>query len=193
MKAFFSTTPRAKTQYKKEVELVYGVMRELGLEMTDEYIERATEDEFYSMDAKRSKEYYDSTMRNIKRADVAIFEVSVPSLGVGHLIGQALNFGKPVIVLFVKGKKPFMLESAHLDKVLLVEYTPQTLKEELQNALEYAKEITDVRFNFFITPELSSYLDWVTKNRGVPRSVFLRSIIEEHLRRDKGYQERQTR
>lgn len=187
MKAFFSTTPRAKTQFKQEIEKIYSVIRNLDLDLTDETIEQVTEGEFYSWDAKQSKQYYDRTIKSIKDSEVAIFEASVPSLGVGHLISQALNVGIPVIVLYTKGKNPFMLESAHLDKVILAEYTLDTIKQELQNALDFAKEKMDVRFNFLVPPKILSYLDWVAKNRNIPRSVFLRNLIEDQMRRDKSF------
>jgi hypothetical protein len=187
MKAFFSTTPRAKTQFKSEIDLIYKVMRKLGLDLTDDIIENVSEHDFYSWDAIKSKQYYDHTISTIKTSEIAIFEVSVPSLGVGHLIGQSLNQGVPVVVLFTKGKKPFMLESAQLDKVILVEYTPDTLESGLSDAISFAKEKMDVRFNFIVSPKIIHYLEWIASHRNIPKSVFLRNLIEENMKKDKEY------
>lgn len=188
MKIFFSTTPHAKRLYTKEIQKIYDALRSLDAELVDDTIEKITEEEFYQWDAKKRKDYYEKTIRNIKTADVTIFETTYPSLGVGHLINQALNFGKPAIALFTQGKRPFMLDSANNEKIILIEYTLDDVKEQLEHAFEYAKDRMDVRFNFFISPDLSSYLDWLTKHRNIPRSVFLRNLIEREMKKDVEYQ-----
>jgi len=53
--------------------------------------------------------------------------------------------------------------------------------------MELANKNIDVRFNFFVSPKIISYLDWVSKNRMVPRSVFLRELIEKEMKKDKDF------
>jgi len=55
--------------------------------------------------------------------------------------------------------------------------------------LEEAKRRMDVRFNFFVSPKILAYLDWVAQKRMVPRSVFLRNLIEKEMKKDKGFRE----
>ena len=50
-----------------------------------------------------AKQIYERDMEWLSTADVAIAEISNPSLGVGYEIGYALNIGKPVLALYEDG------------------------------------------------------------------------------------------
>lgn len=189
MKVFFSTSPRAKQDYSQEIKRIYEYFDKNQLQLTDQIIRNVTEEEFYSWNDAQRKKYYSNTIGAIKKADICIFEVTFPSLGVGHLINQALISGKPVIAMYTNGKKPFMLDSAEIDKITLVEYHNKNLETVLSSALDYAKENSDVRFNFFISPSIGHYLDWIAREKKVPRSVFLRRLIEEQMKIDADYRD----
>ncbi len=47
-----------------------------------------------------AKEIHDRDLAWLEKADVLIAEVTVPSLGVGYEIAQAINMGKPVLALY---------------------------------------------------------------------------------------------
>lgn len=189
MKAFLTTTPKMKTLFPGEFTQIVSTLKKLDLDLVDETILQLDEKDFYSWTKEKLEKFYEGTIKSIRKADVCIFEASLPSVGIGHLVNQAVNFGKPVIVLYLKdeGKRPSVLESAHLDKVVIVEYTTDTVKEDIEYALDYVRDNMDIRFNFFISPALSRYLDWMTKQRNIPRSVFLRSLIETAMKRDPDY------
>ena len=187
MKIFFSTSPRAKQDYSQEIERIYSYLDKNGLQLTDEIIRNVTEDEFYSWNDVQRKKYYINTIHAIKKADICIFEATYPSLGVDHLINQALINGKPVITMYTNGKKPFMLDSADIDKITLVEYDRENLETVLASALEYAKEDSDVRFDFLISADIGRYLNWISRVKKIPRSVFLRGMIEERMKADLEY------
>ena len=57
------------------------------------------------------------------------------------------------------------------------------------SALDYVSSAQDVRFNFFISPTIGLYLDWISKNKRIPRAVYLRKLIEEEMRENKEYKE----
>ena len=135
-----------------------------------------------------AENYYTKLLRWIKSADICIFEVSYPSLGIGHEITLALHFGKPVIALFIKGKNPYIFEGIPDDKLQVLEYQNEDLKALIPSAIAYATEQVDTRFNFFISPQIGNYLDWVAKRKRVPRAVYLRRLIEEDMRNSKEYE-----
>jgi len=54
---------------------------------------------------------------------------------------------------------------------------------------EKAREKVDVRFNFYISPEIGRYLDWISQRKKLPRSVFLRGLVERHMHVDKEYRD----
>lgn len=122
-----------------------------------------------------------------KQADIIVFEVSKPSLAVGQEINIALSLNKPVIALYMAGKAPHILRDEAGDLLILSEYTDADLEDTLKDALEYAISHQDVRFNFFISPFIGRYLDWVSENKKIPRSVYLRSLIEDDMARNPDY------
>lgn len=135
-------------------------------------------------------ELYSKKLFNwIKKADVIIFEVSQPDVSIGFEVASALNLNKPVIILTRKDSVglPHALKGIHSDRLQLLTYDDSTLDEMLSLALEYAQETSDVRFNFFITPTISSYLDWVAKEKKIPRSVYLRRLIERDMEENDEY------
>ena len=85
----------------------------------------------------------------------------------------------PVIIRF----NSFLL-GLKSEKVIWVEYNDNNLKEVLTEALVKAKDQSDVRFNFFVSPKILNYLDWIAKKRMTPRSVFLRDLIEKEMKKD---------
>lgn len=58
----------------------------------------------------------------------------------------------------------------------------------LKEAMSKAENKVDVRFNFFVTPRILLYLDWLAKNKKLPRSVYLRNLIESDMEKNKEYQ-----
>lgn len=122
------------------------------------------------------------------QADIIVIEGSYPSISVGQELAYALSNNKPSIILHLPGKMPYILRGVGADYLHVVEYTNDTLKELLDDYIEYAKETADTRFNFFISPKIENFLDWISKKRKVPRAVFLRGLIEEDMGKNKKYQ-----
>src|SRR3989338_10225586 len=95
-----------------------------------------------------------SYLKAIKLADIVVLEVSMHSLSSGFLMHEALNDAKPVIGLYHEGHDPYFTLNMNNEKLHIVEYNLSNLKEQLRQSLEQAKKYIDVRFNFFITPEI---------------------------------------
>jgi hypothetical protein len=55
------------------------------------------------------------------------------------------------------------------------------LGKEIPMLLDFASDQQDTRFNFFISPKHQNYLDWIAKYKKVPRSVYLRELIETDM------------
>ena len=52
-----------------------------------------------------AREVYERDVIWLRKADAVIAEVSVPSHGVGYEVGFALSVGKPVLCLWLEGRK----------------------------------------------------------------------------------------
>lgn len=189
MKVFFTTTPRLKEDAPGLIEKIYDVLDNMGYVLTSEYLRNVDKDEFYQLNNKKVPVYYDEILESLRKADVVIFEASLHSIGVGLLIREALDLGKGVIILHKKDRYPFLLSGVQDDRLVVSEYTDDKLSEALKDGFEYLSGAVDVRFNFFISPKIGRYLDWISKNKRIPRAVYLRRLIEEDMRSNKEYNE----
>jgi len=86
--------------------------------------------------------------------------------------------------IFVEISYPSTVNVGHI-----LTYALDAGKPVVANALDYVSSAQDVRFNFFISPEIGRFLDWVSKKRRLPRAVYLRKLIEEDMRNNKEYNE----
>ncbi len=162
---------------------IVATIESLGHDLvTRHYLERRVED-IKNESSAESELYAKKVHQWIRKADVVIFEATKPDVSVGFELALALNMMKPVIVLYHKDAavRPFSLQGINSDKLQLLSYDDNTLEETLTLALEYALETSDVRFNFFISPSIGIYLDWISKNKKIPRSVYLRTLIERDM------------
>lgn len=122
-----------------------------------------------------------------KQASLLVAEVSTPSFGVGQEIAETLADNRQVLALYQKGKKPNILTHLGRDLLYLVEYNPENLKAQLMEYIEFAKVNSDTRFNFFISPQIGSYLDWISHKKKIPRAVYLRRLIEDEMKQNEDY------
>ncbi|MFH1244848.1 MAG: hypothetical protein V1487_04750 [bacterium] len=176
---------------KRELGVYYNrtvkFLEEKGLEVStgslfDEKLEKEAT-------ANREK-WYKKSLQELHKADLMVVEISYPSTAnVGHELTYALEIGKPVIAIYQKGREPVFLKGREDEKLLLFEYTTDDLENILDAALEYATDVQDVRFNFFISPQIGRFLDWMSKKKRIPRAVYLRKLIEEDMRASKEYNE----
>jgi len=186
MKILFSASPKAKTELETEINLIFDTITQLGYSHVDSFIRDVDPKNFYK-EKSESSTFFDKVEKSVKKSEICIFETTVPSLGLGHHIYMALSLGKPVITLYRGENAPLMLSELQESKVQVLQYTNDNIEDILEQAISYAKEQADTRFNFFISPRHSNYLDWIAKNRRVPRSVFLRNLIKQDMEVNEEY------
>lgn len=138
---------------------------------------------------EESKFYVERSMKWIKSADVVVFETTKPDISIGYELAVAVSLHKPVIALYndKKAKAPNSIKGVEKEKLQIVGYNEETLDEVLDIVLDNAADSADVRFNFFISPAIGNYLDWVAKNKKIPRSVYLRNLIQKDMEDNEEY------
>jgi len=184
MKIYFSSSLRAKRLYKTNFEKIYRVITDLGYKHTSNFLLEANPEDYYQRKGEDFAKFYKNLTSQIKKADICVFEVTLHSLGVGYCVNLALQMGKPVVLLYQKGGNPIFFKGIKSEKFLLYEYELSEIKEVLEEALETAKEATDIRFTFFINPKINQFLSWVKKNKKIPRSVYLRHLIQDAMKKE---------
>jgi hypothetical protein len=189
MKVYFTASARGTKEFGKQYQEIYKNIEALGNQNLDDLICRVDENKFYEGTHSDRVDLYKQAMVHIKNSDVIVLEVSIHSLSMGFVLHKALDMGKPVIALYYDNNLPYFAAGIDNDKLQLLSYNENNLNKTLEDALEYAQELIDVRFNFFISPAIGRYLDWISKVKKIPRSVYLRALIENEMRENKEYRD----
>jgi len=189
MKVYFGTSPRVKDKDPELIEKIYQLIEKFGYKHTSSWVRDISAEKFYALSESEMGEHHKKTIVAIKAADICVFEVSGHSLSVGYLANYALENGKVVVVLGQNQESLKLLNSVKSDNLLTLVYTVVTLESGLRKVLDEASKKSDVRFNFFVNPKILAYLDWVAQKRMVPRSVFLRNLIEREMKKDKEFKQ----
>ncbi len=182
MKIFFGLSLRAEPRLHDEYHAIYHTIENLGHENLNDIAVNTDPDEFYKMGKAEIEEMNKDLSKKIHSADIVVIEATTHSLTMGYYTKMALDLNKPVIILHLPGNTPFYFSGIEHDRLQIVEYTLDSLVENLQNAINFAQEKIDVRFNLFISPEINNYLNWVSKKFDIQKSPFIRTLIIEHMK-----------
>lgn len=188
MRIYFSVSiSQLDDQLRNNCLTVLATIKQMDHVVINESILTKTRDEYKAQTTEEAIQAQRNLTKLKKRADLIIVEVSKSSIGLGQEIALALAMGKPVIALYQQGTDPHLLRDEGGDLLLQVMYTQDNLQNVLEEAIEYASSHQDVRFNFFISPAIGQYLDWISQNKKIPRSVYLRNLIEQDMERNQEY------
>jgi len=189
MKAYFTASISGKDRYSKNYDLIVNTLKDLGYQVFSEHITNKDKKVVSSQTDKERVSYYRKMIEMISKSDVCIAETSTSSLSVGHEITLALEKNKPVVALYDKGNTPNLIRAITSDKFQALAYDSDSLRDTLKRAVAKARGASDIRFNFFISPQINDYLDWISKEKRIPRAVYLRELLEKEMVKKKEYQE----
>lgn len=181
MKVYFTASLRGKKDKNFDYTKIYKIIENLGHQHVDDLIVSGNSHNFYEGTNEDKANLYKKALDSIKNCDVVVLDVSVPSLSMGFLLLKSLEASKPVIALYKQGYSPYFALGIDDERLQVIDYTDENLEIELNSSLEIAQEKADVRFNFFISPRIGTYLDWISKVKKIPRSVYLRALIEKEI------------
>jgi len=187
MRVYFTASLRGKKEFGENYVEIVNALKKLEHRIFCEHILGNDSPRVSSFSKDDAKKNYSRILSEIKKAEIVVAEVSTQSLSVGHELTEAMSLNKPLIVLYTGDRKPGLLFGSSYEKMQIVQYTPGEIDGVMKKAIEEAKKQEDVRFNFFVSPKILNYLDWVAQKRMIPRSVFLRNLIEREMRKDKDF------
>lgn len=183
MKVYFTASIAAKAQYKKNYDQIISYIKSKNHTITHEHISEVEEKDIRLLTREDRLGFHGKLEKWIKSCDFMIAETSFPSISVGYEISLALRVGKPVLILYSEGDPPSLLAHHKDEKLVCEKYTKDTFKNIVDEFIEYIEGKSDLRFTFFITPEIVHYLDEVSRDQKVPKSVYLRNLIESDMRK----------
>ncbi|HYD34552.1 MAG TPA: hypothetical protein VD999_00635 [Vitreimonas sp.] len=184
MKIFFLASIHDRAQFDENYKTLADAAKQQGHTLINDHIFEYSPEQLQTMEDKDLLAYHKKVMDGIKKADAIFAEVSSSSTSVGYLLATAMQMAKPVIIFYSGSKEPLIFRSLEKinDKIEIIRYSSlEDLKNEMSFVIEFINNTQDTRFNFFVAPDHSHYLDWVSKTQKVPRSVYLRKLIDEDM------------
>ena len=132
-----------------------------------------------------------SSKKNLSNAEVVIAEDTFESTDTGFDLATAAYLKKPILVLRMKekneGVRNYSSKSSRLREIELVEYTEETIGQEIKKFITKAKNIIDTKFILIISPQIDRYLQWVSDNRRMHKAQIVRKAVENLMERDSDY------
>jgi hypothetical protein len=187
MKIYFTASISGKKELVNNYKAIVKSLEDLGNTVIASHILGVNAKDLEKESKEERVKHFNKVKKWIGSSEMMVAEVSHSSTNVGYEISLALEKEKPVLALYIENKAPVLLVGISYDRLALIPYKVNDLKNILKSNIEDLKEQMDVRFNFFISPEIGIYLDWISKHRRIPRAVFLRRLIEEHMQKNKEY------
>ena len=188
MNIYFAASTGGILKYRKNYETIIKLLKKLGHKVTKNWIVAKLEKGL----SKPPRLTVQSEAEALANSDLVIVEASIPSFGIGYQLSQAVKQRKPILALYLDSlnKKEVSDQIAGFESSLLTLefYNLNNLEKVLRKHLAKTKLGFLSKFNFVISPEIASYLDWGTYVSEKTKSEFLRDkIINEIIKKDKEY------
>lgn len=182
---------RQKPKYKDAFKRLITTLEKSGNQVIHKHVTQNSQADLDKMTKSDDNAMHLKIFKDIKKSDIVVSEVSSQSLSVGYLLAYASSIGKPLVTFYnISEGEPNLFRTlmSKSNKFFCVGYKDLDDLEQLAlEYVDYAKEKIDVRFNFFISPDIGNYLDWISKEKKIPRSVYLRGLIEKDMENSDEY------
>lgn len=149
----------------------------------DDAFERASTKTRYSQ--SDAKDIAAETRRSIENCDIAIFESSDQSFGVGYQAALSINLQKPVLILLEKNARPLgVIGTGQNTTIKKIAYYHD--KEEMQQIIRQFIDdnsvlLKDLRFNMLLDRELLYFVNNESIKTGLSKSQVIRSLIKAKI------------
>lgn len=187
MKISFAASIRGKKRYNQNYQTIIDYLINEG-HMVSHTLSLSEEKLFKLTTSQRTK-YFQNFYKCINKSDLLIAECSFPSINVAYEISYAIQQGKSVIVLHLKNNDGAVLELRDpifsSENISIYEYTEKTLINVLKSTLKYLQPQLDKRFTIIMSSSLMARLDKFSKEKRVPKAVYIRQLIEKDLLRSR--------
>ena len=184
---------RGKSENVAAYTTIVNSLKKLNCKVVADHVLKNSQNDLSKMSRSENIVFHRKIIKNLNSCDIVVSECSHESLSVGYLLSYAIEREEKPTIVFYRSNAPqpnLFPTLSSSEKLFLVKYENlDELKKLIGQYLNYAKEQLDTRFNFFVSPTIERYLSWVAKHRKLPRSVFLRKLIEDSIAKDKAYKD----
>src|SRR3989344_4199348 len=182
MNVYFTASLVGKKDYQSNYTAIINYLKNKKFTVVADHILNVTENQVSLQTCEERLKFHKKLEGWIQSCDFMIAETSFPSISVGYEISLALQYRKPVLILYSVGDPPSLFGYHSDEKIVCEKYTMDTIEETIDEFVSYVRAATDTRFTFFITPQIAAYLEKVSIKEKMPKSVCLRKLIDEHIR-----------
>lgn len=181
MTIYFTASLVGKKDFQKNYLAIIGYLTSKGHTVQADHILNTTESQVGLQTREARLAFHKKLEAWIQNADCMIAETSFPSISVGYEVSLALQYKKPILILYSIGDPPSLFAHHDDEKIVCEKYTVTSLEETVDNFLNFVHGTADTRFTFFITPKIAAHLDKMAKTKKLPKSVYLRELIEADM------------
>ncbi|MCL5675901.1 MAG: hypothetical protein M1120_02110 [Patescibacteria group bacterium] len=157
-------------------------IKDLGHKVLSDHIIQTTEDQIKLETKAERVAFLKKLAVWINSSNCVVVEASFPSISVGYEISLARSYNKPVLILYSEGNPPSLFAQSQDENIICEKYNKSTLKAILFEFLTYAQSSNDRRFTFYLTPSMANFLETQARRYRVPKSVYLRRLIEREIK-----------
>jgi hypothetical protein len=187
MKIFLTASIHGRKKYLANYQRIVELVEKAGHKIQASHVIDESGDQEKEWKGKKGTDFQGWVVDQIKKSDAVFAELSYTSTSVGYLVALAVESGKPVVVFFAGDEEPHIFDVLERtqDRLVVARYQHlDDLDRLVPEMIQFVSDNQDVRFNFFLTPKLSSYLDWISRTQKIPRSVYLRKLIDEDVKKE---------
>lgn len=180
MRIFLSAATENYANRQTAIEKIFQVIKDSNHTQTNPYPYKFFGDK---KQRNKTKDVSAKVKHSIKKSDIIVAEMSIPSFGVGYNICLALYYNLPIICLCQKQysyNMPSFIKKIKSRRVQIIFYTPENVEKLFKKSLRKAIP-KKVRFNMNLEPEVSSYLNYLSRKEGKPRTEVIQTLIKEKV------------
>jgi len=179
MLAYFTASIVGKKYHLPNYRRIVELLKQKEVEILDEHILEVYEKDIQVQSKDKRLAFHKQLEDWVNKSDFLVAETSFPSISVGYEISMALDRNKPVLILYSEGDPPSLFAYHENQKIVCEKYTQENLQAIIEDFLRFVRGESDTRFTFFISSKQASYLAKQAKINRVPKSVYLRGLIDK--------------
>lgn len=190
MKVYFSATITEDKDLKANYKKIIDTLKSMGHEVLQYGSDHLSPTELVNRSDDEIENAYKMLDKLMKQADAVVTEISLPSVGIGYEISEAISQKKPVLALtYSKANfQPLATIEGNKSKFIrYVRYDKEDIEGSLKKFIDNSRDIIDTKFILIISPEIDKYLEWTATERRMHKAQVVREAIEDMMNKDKDY------
>lgn len=192
LKVYFTASTAGKKKFYPKYKKIIQILQKMENDVLTTFLTSAEQKEFLK---KSAQDVYEETKKQIEESDIIVAELgdyTFGSFGIGWRVNYALSLQKPVLCLFPENYDTYyispLLKGSTSEFLTIKFYNLKSLRKIFEKYFMKVSNKQDMRINFYITPLIDAYLDWVTFRRKIPKSKVIRDLIFKEIESDNEYQ-----